>query len=366
MDEKIFLIKLLLLEGVGRVKIKKLIDRFKNPETILGRTSDEIAAVGGLTLSKARAVLDLANTSDRDALKLLSDTRKSGYNILFYGNKDYPSLLKEIYDPPIIIYVDGELRESDFNAVSVVGTRRATEYGRTVARLISKTLVANNITVISGCALGIDTAAHRGALEGGGRTIAVLGSGLNCRYPESNFRLMDEISHSGAVISEFNLDEKPLAHNFPLRNRIISGLSLGVVVVEAPEKSGALITAYSALEQGRQVFAVPGSIFSSKSSGCNELIKNGAVPVINGVDIIREIEPLINKRLAKQQSEEFLKEKVSQAGTKILKFLGSQPIHIDTLKIQSKMNIKVLTRELTALEILGRVKQVGGKRYIKK
>ncbi|MCQ9208506.1 MAG: DNA-processing protein DprA [Omnitrophica bacterium] len=223
-------------------------------------------------------------------MKILSNENK--FKTLRITDKDYPANLKHIYDPPATVYLKGELILEDNIAIAIVGSRRATPYGLKNAKSLAFELAARGITVVSGLARGIDSAAHRGALEAKGRTIAVLGSGLNVIYPHENERLAEEIAKSGAVISEFQQDVGPQRYHFPRRNRIISGLSLGVVVVEAAQKSGALITANCALEQGREVFALPGKIDSWTSRGTHDLIKQGAKLVESIEDIIEELEPL--------------------------------------------------------------------------
>lgn len=353
------------VEGAGRIAIKNLIDHFGDIENVFKALPEEICKVAGLNKVRAARILRLKSESDLTALKELEEIESKGYKLYCYGEKGYPKLLSEIFDPPVVLYSRGEIRAVDFNAVAVVGTRRASVYGKSAAKLIAKKLAANNITVVSGCAVGIDASAHQGAIEGGGRTIAVLGSGLDEEYPKQNIKLMERISANGAVISEFPMGTKPQPYNFPRRNRIISGLSLGVVVVEAPSRSGALITAYQSIEQGREVYSVPGSIFSSKSNGCNDLIKQGAIPVTDAGEIVEDLQQLLDKSLLEKREEEFTEEKVSKKGKKILDVLGDGPLHIDMLRIQTKIDINVLAKELTNLEMIGKINQVGGKRYIR-
>ncbi len=223
-------------------------------------------------------------------MKILSKENKT--RTLSFSDKGYPTNLKYIYDPPPTLYVKGNILPEDNIAIAIIGSRRATYYGLKNAENLSFELAAGGITIISGLARGVDSAAHRGALKAGGRTIAVLGSGLNIIYPPENEKLAREILQCGAVISEFPQGTAPLRQNFPRRNRIISGLSLGVVVVEAAKRSGALITANLALEQGREVFALPGKIDSFTSRGTHDLIKQGAKLVESAEDIIEELEPL--------------------------------------------------------------------------
>jgi len=218
--------------------------------------------------------------------------RENKVKTLGIADKDYPTNLRYIYDPPATVYLKGNIVPEDNIAIAIVGSRRATHYGLKNAKSLAFELAVRGITIVSGLARGVDSAAHRGALEAKGRTIAVLGSGLNVIYPKENERLAEEIAQNGAVISEFPLDAGPQRYHFPRRNRVISGLSLGVVVVEAAQKSGALITANCALEQGREVFALPGKIDSFTSRGTHDLIKQGAKLVESIEDIIEELEPL--------------------------------------------------------------------------
>ncbi|MFW6173598.1 MAG: DNA-processing protein DprA, partial [Elusimicrobiota bacterium] len=301
MNTSLFAVKAASLKGIGRVSIKKLIDYFGEWKSIFNSSTEEISKISGLTRQKARSILNLQDEPLKETREFVDSIKARGWDIYCYGEKDYPELLSKIYDPPIVFYSDGNIKKQDYNCVAIVGTRRASQYGKSAAKTLAKSLAGNNITIVSGCAVGVDAAAHRGALEAGGRTIAVLGSGLDKRYPKVNCKLMEEISCSGAVISEFNPDTDPVSYNFPLRNRVISGLSIGVVVVEAPERSGALITAYQALEQGREVFSVPGSVFSAKSRGCINLIKEGALPVIKGEEVIEELSSRLNKAYLKSR-----------------------------------------------------------------
>ncbi|MFH1415103.1 MAG: DNA-processing protein DprA [Elusimicrobiota bacterium] len=358
-------IQLVSVDGIGCVSIKKLIDYFGNIESIFRSDPEEISAASGLDLNKSEEILRLPGNPSPRVIEEIEKIKDRGYHLYYYGLKGYPRMLAEIYDPPVVLYSRGELRESDINAVAIVGTRRATQYGRRVARYISRDMASNNITVISGCAVGIDTIAHKGALENGGRTIAVLGSGLDVEYPPENAKLMEEIAGNGAVVSEFPAGTEPKPYNFPLRNRIISGLSLGVVVVEAPGKSGALITAVRAAEQGRAVYAVPGSVFSSKSKGCNKLIKQGAIPVSMADEILQDISPMLHIPLLKKREKEFVDEKISDDGKKILDILSGGEFTIDEISEKSKIDISTLAKALTDLEMIGVVSQGGGKRYIK-
>ncbi|MFC1719184.1 DNA-processing protein DprA, partial [Candidatus Poribacteria bacterium] len=267
-------IALNMIPGVGGATFRRLVDFFGSPGTALKASLNDLNRIRGLTPAVCQYIVD-----HRDKIPVereLEIVERRGCKIITIQNESYPSNLKAIYDPPQLLYVKGELLPEDALAVSVVGTRSATPYGKTVAEQFSNQMAARGVTVISGMAYGIDTAAHTGALDGGGRTIAVMGNGLDVVYPARNLKLMERIIDSGAAVSEFPMGMKPLRNNFPRRNRVISGMSLGTLIVEAPKRSGALITADYALDQGREVFAVPGQIFSEMSGGTHDLIKQGA------------------------------------------------------------------------------------------
>ncbi|MBN2407551.1 MAG: DNA-processing protein DprA [Elusimicrobia bacterium] len=356
---------MLALDGVGNSAVKKLLDHLGDVNGVMRASGDEIAGIAGIDRDTASRLAGIKNSPAQGVDDWLKRIEKSGYRLYLYGDEDYPALLSEIHDPPMMLYCDGEILASDYNSVAVVGTRKQSDYGRKVAAMIARKLAANNITVVSGCALGIDATAHSGALDTGGRTIAVLGSGLDHRYPAENRLLMERISESGAVVSEFHPDTEPYRHNFPLRNRVISGISLGTVIVEAPVKSGAMITAYHAAEQNRSVYAVPGNVFSQNSGGCIELIKKGAMALSDPEEVMEDLMHLFNTDLLKERETVFENEKVSRIGRDILRFLETEPVHIDRIVQETKTDINAVMRELTYLEMIGRVTQVGGKRYIK-
>jgi len=283
--------------------------------------------------------------------------------VLTIKDEAYPFRLKEIYDPPPVLYIRGNLAPEDDWCLAVVGTRRPTYYGREVAEQIVGDLARNRITIISGLAKGIDATAHRAALDSGGRSIAVFGCGLDVVYPRDHAKLAREVMEHGALASEFPLGTTPRRENFPLRNRIMSGLSLGTLVVEAGEVSGALITAGHALEQNREVFAVPGSVLSAVSRGTNRLIQEGAKLVRGANDILEEL----NLTMAVQHVE--VKEIVPSTETEsrimqILRNLSPEPTHIDEVGHQSRLPIATVSSALSMMELKGMVKQVGGMNYI--
>lgn len=280
----------------------------------------------------------------------------------------YPTNLKYIYDPPPALYIKGNIIPQDNIAIAVVGSRQASYYGLKNAQELAFELAAGGITIISGLARGVDSAAHRGALKAGGRTIAVLGSGLNMIYPEENKGLAEEISRNGAVVSEFPQDTPPHRHNFPRRNRIISGLSLGVLVVEAAKRSGALITVGFALEQGREVFALPGKIDSFTSQGTHDLIKQGAKLVESTEDIIEELEPLRACQVNQTESESKAKiePNLPEEEKQVYSCLSCEPLHIDELAQKVNLSYGRLLTCLLKLEYKKLVKELPGKTFIRK
>ena len=293
--------------------------------------------------------------------------QKKKINVTTLTDPAYPALLREIPDPPPYLYVSGNLDGSPRN-IAVVGSRNATEYGISTTQKLCADLSAFGLSIISGMAVGIDTAAHHGALAGRGRTIAVLGSGLNNIYPSENVDLLKRISESGAVISEFALNTEPEAHNFPIRNRIISGMSLGTVVVEATRKSGSLITARLAADQNREVFAVPGSIQSFKSIGTHKLIKQGAKLIENAQDVLEELSAFIDTpKVIKHQGPNRTAQNVSLMTPEelaVYRLLSPYPEHIDTSVRKTALEPGKLLSILLQLELNGMVKQLPGKRFV--
>ncbi len=292
---------------------------------------------------------------------MISVMDKDNIQKITINSSNYPKILKEIADPPKTLYIRGSFVPQDKLAIGIVGTRRCSSYGKRAAEHIAGELAKAGLTIISGMARGIDTSVHKAALENKGRTIAVLGSAVNSGniYPSCNKRLAEKISKSGAVISEYPKEIKSERWFFAKRNRIISGLSLGTLVVEAPIKSGALITANQALEQNREVFAIPGSIYSANSKGTNKLIQMGAKLVSSANDILEELGlPTLkqeNKKIKPENKEEEI----------ILKFLSEEPIHSDEIVKNSKLDTSLVSSVLISLELRGAVKNLGGGHYVK-
>jgi DNA processing protein len=345
-----------LISGIGRVKFGQLESYFKSLENAWKATSGELKQ-SGLDSGTIRAI-----TTWRPKISLESEMEKIdryGVKVFTFHAPDYPSRLKEIYDYPPVIYVRGSLLPEDEWCLAVVGTRRATVYGRQVTEEITTDLARSRITIVSGLAKGIDSVAHRTALEAGGRSIAIFACGLDTVYPGENAELARRIMQQGALISEYPLGIRPRADNFPRRNRIMSGLSLGVLVVEAGESSGAIITANIALEQNREVFAIPGSILSPASQGTNHLIQEGAKLVRSYTDILEEL----NLMAVAQQIE--MKEMIPPSDTEslLLKQLSAEPTHIDEVCRLSGLPISTVSSTLAIMELKGMVKQVGAMNY---
>jgi DNA processing protein len=346
-----------IVPSIGPAKVRALLDRFGDLEAAWH--ADERALHGaGLdrkaigNLRRARAELDL----DAQMARIEGE----GLHVLTWEDADYPPLLREIYGPPPVIYVRGTLLPEDQWAVAIVGTRRATAYGKQAARMLGQDLAQNGVTVVSGLARGIDSEAHQGALEGGGRTIAVMGCGLDRVYPPEHRRLAHTIAEHGALISDYPLGTPPDGRNFPPRNRIISGLSQGVLVVEAGAQSGALITVDFAVDQGREVFAVPGNIVSRSSAGCNRLIQNGAKMVLRVQDILEEL----NMTMLGQQAEVRAAVPDNETEAHLLDLVSDQPLHVDEICRQSELPIHEVSSTLAMMELKGLVRQVGGMQYV--
>jgi DNA processing protein len=351
------------VKGLGCVSFKKLAAYFVDPTEALFASAAELAAVPELDHS---VIGGLLNFSEWGAVaEELQRVERAGAKVVTFLDANYPARLRAIADPPPLLYLKGEWKAQDEKTIAVVGSRSASDYGRRVARDLCRGLVSLGFTVVSGMARGIDGVAHETTLNAGGRTIAVLGSGVDRAYPPDHEKLYRRISETGAVLSELPIGTKPLAHHFPARNRLISGLSLGVVVVEATEKSGSLITAGLALEQGREVFAVPGEVGSSRSRGTNRLIRQGAKLVESVDDIIEEIAPQLLPRqgIAPEENRQ-LAENASDGARKIFALLQERPLQIDEVIEASGFTPPRVLEILLELELQGYLRQLPGKKYI--
>jgi len=352
-----------MIPGVGATRCQNLLKHFGSAQAILEADLKELQHVSGIGEYTARQIVNSRDNLDIE--KEISRIEKQKVSVVTLSDDDYPSNLRSIFDPPIVLYVKGKLLPEDRIAIAMVGTRRPTTYGKMVAEKLSKELAERDITVVSGLARGIDTSAHKGALSRGGRTIAVLGCGIDICYPRENKALFDEIGERGAVVSEFPMGTRPEKMNFPMRNRIISGLSLGAVIVEAGSKSGALITAECALEQGREVFAVPGNIFNLGTKGTHSLIKQGAKLVESCGDIIEEISCLRDVLPVSQAIKSSGEVKLSQEEARVYELLSFEPIHIDLISKQSGLPISRVSPVLMNLEMKGIIRQVAGKMFLR-
>ncbi len=346
--------------SVGRVRVGLLEERFGSLEAAWGASAGELRAAG-LDAHVVSAIAEVRPQIDPHAE--LERVRAAGVGVLTWHDPAYPRLLREIDDLPPVLYVQGELADDDQRSVTVVGTRTPTSYGKEVAHHLAGDLAEAGVTVVSGLARGIDGVAHRAALEAGGRTIGVLGSGLDVPYPPEHAGLMRQIAEQGAVISEYPLGTQPEARHFPRRNRVLSGLSLGTLVVEAPERSGTLSTIRSALEQNREVFCVPGSIYSPASAVTNRLIQEGAKLVMEAEDILEELN--LSAVASQQTPLPGLFEAESGDEAALYEALDSEPQHIDDLSRRTEIPVTRVTGTLAVMELKGQVRQVGRMNYVR-
>jgi DNA processing protein len=369
-------IALNMIRGIGPRTANLLLDRFGSPANVFAASRDALAAEG----LKPETIAQLHDTEILDKAQAEIERLEAlGAQVLTLADESYPRLLREIYDPPIALYVRGELESALAQpTIAVVGSRRCSTYGTNAANFLARELAAHGITIVSGLARGIDGAAHRGALEAGGKTVGVIGTGMDVIYPKEHKKLTEEMVASGAVVSEFPLCTPPLAQNFPYRNRVISGLCLGVLIVEAAEHSGSLITARLASEQGREVFAVPGNITSQTSFGPNYLIKDGAKLVQHWRDVIEELPQQIKESLLGVKPSAEAKDSLpaqpafeavalSPLEQKVLALLAADvSSHIDELLLSSGLSSPDLMSALLGLEMKDRIKELPGKCFVKR
>lgn len=357
MDQKAYWVGFNLVKGIGAVRLKQVLDFFGSLEVAWNSPQDGLIA-SGLSQKIVDNFRQVRNQVDLDLI--MANIQKKGIKVLTWEDPDYPRRLKEINQAPPVLFINGSINVEDDWAVAVVGTRRVTPYGRQVAIEIAQFLAQNGVTIVSGLARGVDAIAHQSALQAGGRTIAVLGSGVDVVYPPEHSKLAREIVAQGALVSDYPMGTPPDGINFPPRNRIISGLSLATVVVEAGEKSGALITAEFAVDQGRDVFAVPGSILASQSEGTNKLIEQGARPLLKMTDILEILK--LEQIPEKQQNRKT--NPINETEKKILVHLSQDPLHVDELCSLAGLPISEVSATLTMMELKGMVSQVGGMQYV--
>ena len=358
MDERNALILLNMMEHVGPVCVRALVSHLGSAAAIMEANESELKGAKGVGAEITRAITNQRDVLDVDAECTRADAL--GARILTAVDSEYPASLKEIHDPPLALYVLGALENNDAKGIAVIGTRRPTHYGRDVARQFSGQLARMRFTILSGLALGIDTVAHQAALDANGRTVAVLGSALDTLYPPANAALAQEIAQKGAVISELPLGRRPDKTTFPMRNRIVSGMSMGVLVVEAGHKSGALITARQANEQGRTVFAVPGRIDAPGSQGCLSLIRDGATMVACIDDILREYE-FLNLRMEDAPKMNRPAPVLDADETAIVDLLKHEEQHVDALIRASGLSASRISTLLLVLEMKKVVRMLPGK-----
>ena len=370
-----FWVALSRVPQLGTVRFRRLESYFGKLENVWNASFRELKAAGLEDRPARETVAARNNSSPDDEMAALE---RAGVTAVTWNHSGYPSRFKEIADPPAVLFYKGTLLDRDDRSVAIVGTRSPTTYGREAAAVLSRGLAQAGLTVVSGLALGIDGVAHRAALESGGRTIAVLAGGLDRVYPRDHTALFQQIQEQGAVVSEQSLGVRPDSRSFPRRNRLISGLSLGSVVIEAAEGSGARHTVYHALEQNREVFCVPGSIFSPASDFTNRMIKEGAKLVMGITDILEELNiidvvPKTRKSKKGLKALEDVPEQLSFAAADVdepeeqvlLSKLTDSPLHIDVLQRSSGLPIASVSSTLTMLELKGKIKQVGCMHYIK-
>ncbi|MDQ6654582.1 MAG: DNA-processing protein DprA [Verrucomicrobiota bacterium] len=357
-------IALNMLAGMGPVRLRKLLRVFETPERILSASRSALQAIDGVGPEVAQQIVGWESSVDLGAE--LQRIREFGAQVITGDSPLYPKQLREIHAPPIVLYVWGEITDRDKHAVGVIGSRRTTHYGTECAKKLSYQLAYSGLTVVSGLARGIDTAAHQGALAAKGRTIAVIGSGLSKLYPPENAALAEKIaSGNGAVISEFSMEVEPDRQTFPMRNRIISGWSHGILVVEAGLNSGALITASQALEQGRAVYAVPGHINAPSAHGSNRLIQQGAKLVMEAGDILDDLEILLPDTKPAPEAAMRPLPALTDDERRVYDAIETSETSIDDIATKSDLPSGSVSSTLLRLELKRLVKQLPGKHFVK-
>ncbi len=353
-----------MIPGMGPIRMKRLVEAFGDPAAVVAANRSQLCRVSGVGEDLAGRICAWRDEIDLDEELRLAE--KHGVTIHDWSSDVYPELLREIHDPPIVLYTKGTLVEKDRRSIGVVGARQPSQYGTEMARRLGYQLAYAGIPVVSGLARGIDTQAHQGALAARGRTVAVIGAGLLEIYPPENRGLAEKIAETGAVVSEFPLRRKPDRQTFPMRNRIVSGWSFGVLVVEATLRSGAMITASQAGEQGRALFAVPGPVDRPHSMGCNRLIQQGAKLVMEVGDVLDELGLLLPKDPSPPQSPNQVPiEGLKTEAARVLQAIGMNETSVDEIAEKSRLPISVVLPTLMGLELQRLVKQLPGKHFIK-
>ncbi len=366
MDAREALVALNMVDHVGPVRLRQLLEHFGDAPAILAASKTALLRVRGVGEETAEAIAGWEKTVDLAAE--LQRIRDFGCQVLIQADEAYPELLRQIYDPPIVLYVKGALLPRDKNAVAMVGSRRTTHYGLASARRLAYQLAYCGVTVVSGGARGIDTAAHQGALAAKGRTVAVLGTGINQVFPPENAELFERIAAHGALLTQFPFNRPADKQSFPIRNRIVAGMTLGTVVVEADLGSGALITAGMAVDHGRQVFAVPGRIDSPQSKGCHDLIKKGAKLCESAEDVLSEFEylfPATNRPAEPAGAGSLPALTLSEHEQQVLALLGNEELPMDDVIRRSGLPASTVSAVLLGLEMKRLVRQLPGRLFVK-
>jgi DNA processing protein len=366
MESREALVALNMIEHVGPVRVRQLLEHFGDAPSILRAGRQQLRQVRGIGDETADAIANWAKSVDLDGE--LRRIKEFGCHLLTQTDDEYPQFLRQIYDPPIVLYVKGRLSAQDKNSIAMVGSRRTTHYGQETARKLAYQLAYVGVTVVSGGARGIDTAAHQGALSAKGRTIAVLGTGINIIFPPENAALFQRIEANGAVISQFPFNRQADKQSFPIRNRIVAGMTLGTVVVEANLTSGALITAGMAVENGRQIFAVPGRIDSPQSKGCHDLIKKGAKLCEGAEDILSEFEylfPPTNRPPAPAEGGTLPALSLSENERKVFDVLSVEEMAVDEVIRGSALPASAVSVALLGLEMKRLIRQLPGKLFVR-
>lgn len=357
MDAKAYWVGFNLIKGIGSVKTRLLLEKFETLENAWKASAQELLSIG---LSEKLVSNFVSKRKQLDLDAVWTKIEEKGIEVLTWEDQNYPGKLLEIDQPPPVLYTRGKINSEDDWAIAIVGTRRMTVYGRQVTQDLGTILAAKGVTVVSGLARGIDSIAHTAALDSGGRTLAVLGCGVDIIYPPENRKLYERIVESGAVISEYPPGTMPESSNFPPRNRIISGLSQATVVVEAGETSGALITASFAANQGREVFVVPGNILAPQSMGCNRLIRDGARILLNPNDVLETL----NLGAVGEYKQARLLIPGNEVEAIMLKMLENEPLNIDEIQMRSGLPADKVSASLVMMELKGMVKQMDGMSYM--
>ena len=363
-DEQRALIGLSLVSGVGASRIRALLAQFGSAAAVMSASRTALTRVDGVGPQTAAAITQFDDYAAVDTQ--LERAAQIGATLIMPWDEGFPTRLRHIYDPPALLWMRGTLTPADDRAIAVVGTRRCTDYGKRQAHRLAQDLVRAGFTVVSGLAYGIDAAAHQGALHAGGRTLAVLGSGVNRIYPSKHKGLARSVIEQGALLSEYPLDTPPDASNFPERNRIVSGMTLGTLVVESHHKGGALITARLAVEQNREVFAVPGDVGRHAAVGTNQLIQRGHAKLVLDVeDILDELgmEPAATEATGEAPAEDPVPESLNAIEQQLYEALDSDPVHIDTLCADTGIDPSTALVYLLSLEFKGLVRQMAGKQF---